>query len=106
MTYWGVPAKDISVTGIPIHPIFSVEKDPHICRHRLGLSSDRPLIVQMAGGFGMGPVEKIFAGVLSVEQPLQVVVVAGRNEPLKSRLKQVEVPSRHCATVLGFTRNR
>ena len=50
------------------------------------------MIVQMAGGFGMGPVEKIFAGVLSVERPLQVVVVAGRNEQLKSRLEQVEVP--------------
>ena len=99
-----MPAKDISVTGIPIHPVFSQEKDCRACRQRLGLGSDRPVIVQMAGGFGMGPVEKIFAGVLSVERPLEVVVVAGRNEQLKSRLEQVEVPARHRATVLGFTR--
>ena len=102
--HWGVPAQDISVTGIPIHPVFSQEKDCRACRQRLGLGDDRPVIVQMAGGFGMGPVEKIFAGVLSVERPLEVVVVAGRNEMLKSRLEQVEVPSRHRATVLGFTR--
>jgi len=104
LTYWGVPAKDISVTGIPIHPVFSEEKDPSACRQRLGLGDDRPVIVQMAGGFGMGPVEKIFVGVLSVDRPLQIVVVAGRNELLKSRLEQIEVPSRHRATVMGFTR--
>ncbi len=104
LNYWGVPAQDISVTGIPIHPVFSQEKDCRACRRRLGLGDDRPVIVQMAGGFGMGPVEKIFAAVLSVERPLQIVVVSGRNELLKARLEQIEVPPRHRATVLGFTR--
>jgi processive 1,2-diacylglycerol beta-glucosyltransferase len=104
LTFWGVQAKDITVSGIPIHPVFSQEKDPLACRQRLGLGTDRPVILQMAGGFGMGPVEKIFAGVLSAERPLEVVVVAGRNETLKSRLEQVEVPPRHKAKVLGFTR--
>ena len=104
LAYWGVPAKDISVTGIPIHPVFSREKDGLACRQRLGLDGDRPLILQMAGGFGMGPVENIFAAVLSVQRPLEVVVVAGRNEELRSRLAAIQVPSRHRATVLGFTR--
>ena len=48
--------------------------------------------------------ENIFAGVLSVERPLEVVVVAGRNEQLKARLERLDVPARHRATVLGFTR--
>ena len=104
LAYWGVPAERISVTGIPIHPVFSQEKDSQECRRRLGLGSDRPVIVQMGGGFGMGPVEKIFGGLLSVQRPLEIVVVAGRNEPLKARLEQVDVPERHRAKVLGFTR--
>ncbi len=104
LAYWGVPAERISVTGIPIHPVFSEEKDSQTCRKRLGLGNDRPVILQMAGGFGMGPVEKIYGGLLSVERPLDVVVVAGRNDPLKDRLEQVEVPARHRAKVLGFTR--
>jgi processive 1,2-diacylglycerol beta-glucosyltransferase len=41
---------------------------------------------------------------LAVERPLEIVVVAGRNEPLKARLENVEVPERHRAHVLGFTR--
>lgn len=104
LAYWGVPRGKISVTGIPIHPVFSEEKDGAACRQRLGLGNDRPVIVQMGGGFGMGPVEKIFAGLLSVERPLEVVVVAGRNEPLKARLEQLPVPDRHRVKVLGFTR--
>jgi processive 1,2-diacylglycerol beta-glucosyltransferase len=104
LAYWGVPAKDITATGIPIHPVFSQEKDAASCRQRLGLGSDLPVIVQMGGGFGMGPVEKIFTALLTVERPLQIVVVAGRNEDLKSRLEQIEVPKRHRATVMGFTR--
>ena len=92
LSHWGVSPARISVTGIPIHPAFSEEKDAASCRRRLGLGNDRPVIVQMGGGFGMGPVEKIFAGLLAVERPLEIVVVAGRNEPLKARLEAVEVP--------------
>jgi processive 1,2-diacylglycerol beta-glucosyltransferase len=104
LAHWGVAPERISVTGIPIHPAFSVEKDARQCRRRLGLGNDRPVIVQMGGGFGMGPVEKIYAGLLAVERPLEIVVVAGRNEPLKARLEKAEVPDRHRAHVLGFTR--
>jgi processive 1,2-diacylglycerol beta-glucosyltransferase len=104
LAHWGVAPERISVTGIPIHPAFSVEKDARQCRRRLGLGNDRPVIVQMGGGFGMGPVEKIYAGLLAVDRPLEIVVVAGRNEPLKARLEKAEVPSQHRAHVLGFTR--
>ena len=34
-------------------------------------------------GFGVGPVERIHQELLSVEQPLEIVVVAGRNAELK-----------------------
>jgi len=100
---WGVPAGDISVTGIPVHPDFSQPKDRAECLARHGLLGDRPVVLQLAGGFGVGPVESLYRGVLAVEPPLEVVVVAGRNEQLKARLEQVEVPQRHRAKVLGFT---
>ena len=104
LAHWGVPRERISVTGIPIHPVFSEEKAGAGCRRRLDLGNDRPIVVQMGGGFGMGPVEKIFTGLLSVERPLEVVVVAGRNESLKARLERHPVPDRHRVKVLGFTR--
>ena len=100
---WGVPAADVSATGIPVHPDFRRPKDRAECLARLGLAGDRPVVLQLAGGFGVGPVESLYRGLLAVEPPLEVVVVAGRNEELKARLEQIEPPERHRAKVLGFT---
>src|SRR5207302_2504192 len=100
---WGVPKGATRVTGIPIHPVFSQPKDPVECRRRQGLAEDRPVLLQLAGGFGVGPIEKLFRGLLAIETPLHVVAVAGKNEAIREQLTRVEVPRRHRATVLGFT---
>ena len=101
--HWGVPSGDITVTGIPIHPAFSEPKDRAECQRRQGITGDRPVLLQLAGGFGVGPVEMLFQSILQVETPLELVVVAGRNAELKDRLEKIEVPARHVAHVLGFT---
>lgn len=103
LQYWGVPAKDITVTGIPIDPIFSEEKDRAGCLKRQGLAGDRTIVLQLGGGFGVGPVEKLFNGLLELEKPLEIVVVAGRNEELKKRLEKLKTPDRHRVHILGFT---
>jgi processive 1,2-diacylglycerol beta-glucosyltransferase len=103
LAHWGVPAADISVTGIPIHPAFSEPKDQACCRQQLGLTGDRPVVLQLAGGFGVGPVQRIFESLLAVERPLEIVVVAGRNVELKNQLETVAVPPRHRAIIVGFT---
>src|SRR5207248_10483440 len=92
---WGVPAKDTLATGIPIHPVFSEAKDRAACRAKHGLADDRPVVLQLAGGFGVGPIEKLYQSLLSVEVPLQVVTVAGRNEELKKDLEKLPRPARH-----------
>jgi processive 1,2-diacylglycerol beta-glucosyltransferase len=103
LKHWGVPGTDVSVTGIPIHPVFSETKDRADCLKRQGLIGDRPVILQLAGGFGVGPIARLFGGLLEVEQPLEIVVVAGRNEEVKRELEHVKVPPRHRAKILGFT---
>ena len=91
MQHWGVPADDITVTGIPIHPAFSEPKNRAECRRRQALSGGRPVLLQLAGGFGVGPVERLFESILRVETPIELVVVAGRNAELKTRLEQIEI---------------
>jgi processive 1,2-diacylglycerol beta-glucosyltransferase len=100
---WGVPAADTQATGIPIHPTFARTKDRAECLQRQGLKGDRPIILQMGGGFGVGPVEKMYRALLSVELPIEVVVSAGRNATLKQELEAMPVPNRHRARVIGFT---
>jgi processive 1,2-diacylglycerol beta-glucosyltransferase len=104
LQHWGVPAGSISVTGIPIHPAFSKPIDRAAALAKHGLSDDgRPIVLQLAGGFGVGPIAKLFAQVLGLEQPVQVVAVTGRNAAAKAELSAMVVPPRHRATVLGYT---
>src|SRR5262249_28832836 len=97
---WGVPAADTRVTGIPIHPVFAQEKRRDECRLRHGIAGDRPVVLQLAGGFGVGPIGKIFEQLMQVPKSLEVVVVAGRNEAARKQLKQAPVPTRHRVQVL------
>jgi processive 1,2-diacylglycerol beta-glucosyltransferase len=104
LRHWGVPeAVDTMATGIPIHPVFSSPKDRAGCLQRQGLSGDRPIVLQLAGGFGVGPIEKLYRQLLEVEVPLELVVVSGRNEKVKKSLEGVAVPTRHRSHILGFT---
>jgi processive 1,2-diacylglycerol beta-glucosyltransferase len=101
--HWGVPATDTTTTGIPIHPVFSKPKDRKECLKKHGLTGERPVVLQLAGGFGVGPIEKLFQALLAVEVPLEIVSVAGRNEAVKKQLAKVSVPDRHRVQILGFT---
>jgi processive 1,2-diacylglycerol beta-glucosyltransferase len=101
--HWGVPKSDTTATGIPIHPVFATPKDRAACCAKHGLSGDRPVVLQLAGGFGVGPIAQIFGALLDVEVPLEVVVIAGRNESVREQLEKVEPPPRHRTKIMGFT---
>ena len=103
LQHWGVPSVAIRTTGIPIHPAFTQPKNRDECLARHGLAGDRPVVLQLAGGFGVGPISELFRSLLAIEVPLELVAVAGRNEALKLQLEQVFVPDRHRVNVLGFT---
>lgn len=103
LQHWGVPAAVTRATGIPVHPVFADYKDRAACLRRQGLAGDRPVVLQVAGGFGVGPVATIYRQLLAIERPLEVVVVAGRNEAVREQLAAVAVPPRHRTKVLGFT---
>jgi processive 1,2-diacylglycerol beta-glucosyltransferase len=100
---WGVPTDCTTATGIPIHPVFARAKDRAECLARHGLAGDRPILLQLSGGFGVGPIARLYRGLLEVSRPIELVTIAGRNEKVKAELEAIEVPARHRAHVLGFT---
>jgi len=103
LQHWGVSAGDITVTGIPIHTSFAKPKDRGECLARHGLTGDRPILLQLSGGFGVGPIAKLYRALLDISRPIELVTIAGRNEAVKKELEAIEVPSRHRAKILGFT---
>jgi processive 1,2-diacylglycerol beta-glucosyltransferase len=103
LQHWGVPAEQTTVTGIPIHPVFAKPKDRAECLARHGVTGDRPVILQLSGGFGVGPIAKLYRALLEVSRPIELVTIAGRNEAVRKELEAITPPSRHRAKVLGFT---
>jgi processive 1,2-diacylglycerol beta-glucosyltransferase len=101
---FGVPDTDVVVTGIPIHPDFSVPRSRTAMLKAHDLGGETPIVLQLAGGFGVGPIEKLFRALLDVRRPLEIVTVCGRNEDVAAELRAIEPPGRHRVHVLGFTR--
>ena len=99
----GVPAGHTRILGIPIHPVFCEDKDRAACLRRHQLAGDRPVLLQLNGGHGVGHIEELFRALLDVEEPCEVVAVTGHNEEAKRRLEQIAPPPRHRVKVFGYT---
>jgi processive 1,2-diacylglycerol beta-glucosyltransferase len=82
----GIPPLKITVTGIPIDPVFAKKKNKVEMRQKHGLDKQRITILLSAGGFGVGSVEPLIASLKSIEHPIQMVAICGRNEELRKRL--------------------
>ncbi|HEY9500584.1 MAG TPA: glycosyltransferase [Pyrinomonadaceae bacterium] len=84
----GIPANKITVTGIPIDPVFAQKKDQKEMRLKHGLDPGRTTILLSAGGFGVGAVEAVIDALSPLSHRVQVVAICGRNEELKLRLER------------------
>jgi processive 1,2-diacylglycerol beta-glucosyltransferase len=105
LQYWGVPAERVAVTGVPIHPVFRTSRDKTECLKKFGLTGERPVVLLMAGGFGVvGPTEKLYHALVRMPRPIDLVVTAGRNAALRSRLQRHAPPADRRVLVLPFTR--
>ena len=106
-TALGVPQSLITVSGIPIDPVFMESKDRRAMRRKHGLDPDRFTILVSAGGFGVGPVGHMMKALSRISRPVQVVAVCGRNEALKTQLSteitKLRKQSSVSFTVIGFT---
>lgn len=85
----GVPARKITVSGIPIDPIFAEAKNQAQTRLKLGFDADRTTILLSAGGFGVGPIQRLVASLLQVEHPVQVAALCGKNEKLRLQVESI-----------------
>ncbi|MBP7937432.1 MAG: glycosyltransferase [Phycisphaerae bacterium] len=89
MVKLGVPAKKITVSGIPIDPVFAEPKDKVAMRRKHGLAPDQTTILTSAGGFGVGPIEHLLTSLMELRHPAQVVAICGRSEQLRKRVEKI-----------------
>ncbi len=90
----GVPPERVHLFGLPIRLQFSQPQiEPVQARAALGLEQ-RPTVLLLGGGAGMGALEQIAQALAPVLSSLggQLVVICGRNEALRERLSRQRWP--------------
>lgn len=98
----GLPPEQIFVTGIPI----AVTEDSR-SREEIAAAFDvdvtRPVILLMGGGLGLGGVLEVLQELEKVAEPLELLVVAGKNEELLHSAREAAANSHHRIKAWGYT---
>jgi len=104
----GIPSDKITVSGIPIDPVFALPKDKLAMRLKHGLAPNRTTVLLSAGGFGVGAMESLINSLFHLQHEAQIVAICGRNEDLKKRLGKLATRIKPDAKVtvkpFGYTR--
>lgn len=107
---WGFPPERMRVVGQPIALQFANKfaapaphETPHVLRARLGLQPDIFTLLLVGGGEGMGPLRAIARALDAAQLPIQLAIIAGRNEKLRAQLQREtwRVP----VNIQGFVNN-
>ncbi|MBU0597347.1 glycosyltransferase [Patescibacteria group bacterium] len=98
-----VQKNKITISGIPIDPIFYKEKSIDKLREDYKIKPNKKVVLVMSGGQGMGKAGKIVKMLTTSSQPLSIIAIAGKNKHLEKRLKKIKVPSHIDLYSIGWT---
>ncbi|MFH0909165.1 MAG: glycosyltransferase [bacterium] len=106
LTMMGLPENRITVSGIPIDPVFNEHHDKDLLRAKHGIDGTRPVVLVSAGALGVGSAEYVVRVLGYMKTPAQIVVICGSNarleEETRARVEAIKAP--HLTfRVLGFT---
>ena len=102
----GVPSENVLLSGIPVDPRFARRRLPvDALRAELDLPRDRPIVLIMGGGVGIGPLDKMMRALGDVKIPLAAAVIVGRNAGLERRVIAAAERTPYPLRVFGFVNN-
>ena len=99
----GLSQPQIEVIGLPVAQQFCKPfGDWEELRGELGWPVDRPVVLLVGGGEGMGPLEETACQIRDLELNMSLVIVCGRNEAVKEKLESLSWPGP--TFIYGFER--
>ncbi|TFW09345.1 glycosyltransferase [Oxalobacteraceae bacterium OM1] len=99
----GVPAERIHLTGIPVMPAFRQLPERRACALELSLDPQRPTVLLMGGGAGLGGLPAVAAQLLGCDARVQLAVLAGRNPAVLAAMKALAAAHPGRVAALPFT---
>ena len=114
----GVPEESVTVSGIPIDPVFVQNKSTNISKASLGLSERAPTVLISAGGMGVGPVQELLESIKTWQEnhseeskcnennEINIIALCGKNQELKEKLEEESKSWPHINLhALGYVNN-
>ena len=101
----GVPADRIEVSGIPVDPKFARTVGRDTARARLAVDPQRPVVLVMGGGSGVGPLAELATRLAGLAIRPLVLVMCGMNRRLRTRIDELPEARAGNVRALGFTRD-
>lgn len=98
----GVPSKNIEVTGIPVHPDFSLDDFSEKVYREYSLKKNIFTILIMGGSRGLGGFEKIIDVIAASGNHVQTIVVCGNNGILHKNLTK-KYSCHPLVKIIGYT---
>jgi len=99
----GLDPNQVKVVGLPVADRFCQPAgDPQVLREKLGWPQERPVVLLVGGGEGMGPIEKTALAIAEANLPISLVIITGRNQELHKRLESYTWPMK--TLIYGFVR--
>jgi processive 1,2-diacylglycerol beta-glucosyltransferase len=98
-----IPRNQTSVCGFPLREDFFAPKDIAEIKQRYTIPEEKPVILVLMGASGSYASYRYVKQLTQVESPLHVIVVLGRNELLRPKIEELELPDTMSLTILGFT---
>lgn len=101
---YGIAEGNLRVIGLPVSDAFNHQlADREAWRIEHGWANDRPVILLVSGGDGMGPVKRVARAINEAGLQASLVVICGRNTELKADLERInwQIP----VHLYGFTKD-
>jgi processive 1,2-diacylglycerol beta-glucosyltransferase len=99
-----IPREQIAVTGIPIMPQFSAAPPRDVAAAEIGVDPAKTTLLMMSGGAGVGDLETLAQRLVALPHDLQIIVLAGRNELLLEKLREIAQHNPKRLFPMGYTR--
>jgi processive 1,2-diacylglycerol beta-glucosyltransferase len=85
----GLPGDNITVSGIPIDPVFAEKpEDRATLRAQAGFDIHRPLFLVSGGALGVSPAAGVLEALSRLRRPAQAIIVCGKSAELQADLEK------------------
>ena len=101
----GVGPSKIKDYGIPFDHKFTQKLDKDKIYHKLGLDIQKPVVLIMGGGQGLGPIKTIVKSLEKSQYDIQELIVTGTNKKLFASLKRRIKHYKKDIRLFGFIHN-